>query len=156
MDELNAAGVKELVDQARRAARGLVGTSRYDVGVLLQQIVLALESLAADRARLAGELSALPRSEEISKLVADVFEQCGAPCFSKSAADGCVCAAVKDALSRSDAGRVLDWLERQHVIVRTPLRYGSREDFMASPDEDGGPSDLRAKVTARLPTKDPR
>lgn len=30
---------------------------------------------------------------------------------------------------------MLDWLEMQYVVVRIPLRYGSRECFSASPVE---------------------
>lgn len=47
----------------------------------------------------------------------------------------------------------MDWLERMFVTVRTPLRYGSRECFMASPDdlEDADqPSDLRQRIDAEL------
>jgi hypothetical protein len=46
----------------------------------------------------------------------------------------------------------MDWLEKQVVNVRAPLRYGSRDMFWASPEEvDGGPdgpSDLRARIDA--------
>lgn len=48
----------------------------------------------------------------------------------------------------------LDWLCLQHVEVRTPLVYGSRANFHASPDDvDGGdiePSNLRAQIDANL------
>lgn len=30
---------------------------------------------------------------------------------------------------------MLDWLEMQYVVVRIPLRYGSKECFSASPVE---------------------
>jgi hypothetical protein len=42
----------------------------------------------------------------------------------------------------------LDWLEKMAVTVRIPLRYGSRELFWASPDEDGAPSDIRTQIKA--------
>lgn len=45
----------------------------------------------------------------------------------------------------------MDWLVRQIVEVRTPLRYGSLKNFLASPDDDDGeilPSDLRSKIDA--------
>lgn len=45
---------------------------------------------------------------------------------------------------------ILDWLERQHVEVRTPLRYGSRANFHVSPDEDDEPSDLRQRAQAAI------
>jgi hypothetical protein len=46
---------------------------------------------------------------------------------------------------------ILDWLCMQYVTVRIPLRYGSLECFMASPEEQEAdypaePSDLREKV----------
>jgi hypothetical protein len=46
---------------------------------------------------------------------------------------------------------MIDWLEMQYVTVRIPLRYGSRECFMASPEEQEAdwpaePSDLRDKI----------
>jgi hypothetical protein len=47
----------------------------------------------------------------------------------------------------------MDWLERQHVEVRTPLVYGSRANFHASPSgyvEDPPNSDLRKRVDACL------
>lgn len=44
----------------------------------------------------------------------------------------------------------LNWLELQHVQVRAPLLYGSRECFTANPEGDEEdpalPSDLRAEV----------
>jgi hypothetical protein len=55
------------------------------------------------------------------------------------------------AVDASDTAR-MDWLEKQVVNVRAPLRYGSRDMFWASPEEvDGGPdgpSDLRARIDA--------
>jgi hypothetical protein len=51
---------------------------------------------------------------------------------------------------REDAAR-LDWLSTQFVTVRTPLRYGSRENFMGSPEDNDGesvPWDIRAKIDA--------
>ncbi|SOE37597.1 hypothetical protein [Delftia acidovorans] len=55
------------------------------------------------------------------------------------------------AVDASDTAR-MDWLEKQVVNVRAPLRYGSRDLFWASPEEvDGGPdgpSDLRARIDA--------
>jgi hypothetical protein len=47
----------------------------------------------------------------------------------------------------------MDWLERQHVEVRTLLVYGSRANFHASPSgyvEDPPNSDLRKRVDACL------
>ncbi len=50
--------------------------------------------------------------------------------------------------------RRLDWLERQSVSVRTPLLYGSRERFIASPEdrdaEEDMPSDLRKRIDAAM------
>lgn len=49
-----------------------------------------------------------------------------------------------------DAAR-LDWLGEQFVTVRIPLRYGSRECFMGSPDDNDGepvPWNIRAKIDA--------
>lgn len=48
----------------------------------------------------------------------------------------------------------LDWLERQHVEVRTPLRYGSRANFHACPDLEEDRSDLRTAIDAALRGKD--
>lgn len=54
-----------------------------------------------------------------------------------------------------DAAR-LDWMERQHVEVRTPLRNGSRPNFHASPELEEERSDLRARVDrAMTPTQPP-
>lgn len=47
----------------------------------------------------------------------------------------------------------MNWLEHQHVEVRTPLVHGSRANFHASPDDSEGdttPSDLRARIDATL------
>lgn len=47
----------------------------------------------------------------------------------------------------------MDWLEMQAVIVRIPLRYGSRECLSACPDdlEDADqPSDIRQKIDAEI------
>lgn len=52
----------------------------------------------------------------------------------------------------ADAGR-LDWLENMCVNVRVPLRYGSRDLFWASPEDDDGeskPSSIRAQIDAAL------
>lgn len=49
----------------------------------------------------------------------------------------------------SDTQR-LDWLERQVVNVRTPMRYGSLQRFLASPDEEEQRSDLRSRIDAAL------
>ena len=48
---------------------------------------------------------------------------------------------------REDAER-LNWLATQYVVVRTPLRYGSRESFSGSPwdVEDSSPWDIRAAI----------
>jgi hypothetical protein len=57
--------------------------------------------------------------------------------------------------ARTDS-ELLDWLEMQLVEVRTPLRYGSKADFLSAPTlaDDGGeedqPSDLRSKIRERL------
>lgn len=48
---------------------------------------------------------------------------------------------------------IMDWLERQHVDVRTPLRYGSREHFHASPNIEAETSNLRAIVRRVLDEK---
>ena len=52
-----------------------------------------------------------------------------------------------------DAKR-MDWLEKQYVQVRAPMRYGSREMFSACPQEveglDDDPSDLRAQIDAAM------
>lgn len=45
----------------------------------------------------------------------------------------------------------LDWLCQQFVTVRIPMRYGSRECFMGSPDDNDGesvPWDIRSKIDA--------
>ena len=51
----------------------------------------------------------------------------------------------------------LEWLCQQFVTVRIPLRYGSRECFMGSPDDNDGesvPWDIRSKIdAARAATK---
>lgn len=46
---------------------------------------------------------------------------------------------------------MLDWLEMQYVVVRVPLRYGSRECFSASPveieaDWPAEPSNIRQLI----------
>jgi hypothetical protein len=61
-------------------------------------------------------------------------------------------AAVKarEELLRADAER-MDWLGSQFVTVRIPLRYGSRECFMGSPEDDDGeriPWNIRAAIDA--------
>jgi len=56
--------------------------------------------------------------------------------------------AAASAEQARDAAR-LDWLEKMTVNVRIPLRYGSRDLFWTSPDDDDsdvGPSDIRAKI----------
>lgn len=54
---------------------------------------------------------------------------------------------------RTDTER-LDWLAMRVLIVRTPLRYGSRAEFTTQPpDVDGAPpehSNLRAHIDAAL------
>lgn len=62
-----------------------------------------------------------------------------------------VCAESASRLERfaADAKR-LDWLERRHVEVRTPLRYGSRANFHACPDLEEVTSDLRASIDAAI------
>lgn len=50
----------------------------------------------------------------------------------------------------ADAKRI-DWLCNQFVTVRIPLRYGSKECFMGSPDDDDGeyvPWDIRKAIDA--------
>jgi len=52
--------------------------------------------------------------------------------------------------AKADTKR-LDWLCRQFVTVRIPLRYGSEACFMGSPADDDGdlvPWDLRAAIDA--------
>lgn len=52
--------------------------------------------------------------------------------------------------------QMLDWLEMQYVTVRIPLRYGSKECFMASAVDDDGemlPSDLREKIAKAMKLK---
>jgi hypothetical protein len=47
----------------------------------------------------------------------------------------------------------MDWLEMMTVEVRTPLVYGSRHDFYASPlwnDGEEQPSSIRAEIDKRL------
>jgi len=54
------------------------------------------------------------------------------------------------AAQQADTKR-LDWLCRQFVTVRIPLRYGSETCFMGSPADDDGdlvPWDLRAAIDA--------
>jgi hypothetical protein len=52
----------------------------------------------------------------------------------------------------NEAEAILAWLETKNVEVRTPLRYGSRGEFLTGPiiDEDGieddQPSNLRQMV----------
>lgn len=51
-------------------------------------------------------------------------------------------------MSSSDS-EMLDWLATQFVTVRTPLRYGSKENFMGSPDDNDGesvPWDIRKAI----------
>jgi len=45
---------------------------------------------------------------------------------------------------------MLDWLSRQYVAVRIPLRYGSRECFIGSPDLEEETWDLRAAIRAAI------
>ena len=51
-------------------------------------------------------------------------------------------------------GEILDWLETKTVNVRTPLLYGSRDWFWASPNDDDGvkekPSNLRAACVSAM------
>jgi hypothetical protein len=59
---------------------------------------------------------------------------------------------AENAELRKDAER-LDWLSQQFVTVRIPLRYGSRECFMGSPDDNDGesvPWDIRARIDAAI------
>jgi hypothetical protein len=59
---------------------------------------------------------------------------------------------LENAELRKDAER-LDWLSQQFVTVRIPLRYGSRECFMGSPDDNDGesvPWDIRARIDAAI------
>lgn len=44
----------------------------------------------------------------------------------------------------------MDWLCKQHVEVRTPLRYGSAANFHASPDLEEDESDLRNQIDSAL------
>lgn len=49
--------------------------------------------------------------------------------------------------------RRLEWLEKQVVEVRTPLRYGSRANFIAVPEEHEigeWPSNLRSQIDKNL------
>lgn len=73
----------------------------------------------------------------------------------------CACAAAEamgrvrpivDGAVERDA-EILNWLETKSVNVREPLRYGSRDKFWASPeddDDDTKPSDLRSQCLAAL------
>lgn len=54
-----------------------------------------------------------------------------------------------------DAAR-MDWLATKVVNVRQGARYGSRDMFWSSPDEEGEPSDLRAQIDARIANADGR
>lgn len=59
---------------------------------------------------------------------------------------------AKAAVPLTDAAR-LDWLCQQYVTVRTPLRYGSRECFLGSPDDNDGefvPRDIRKAIDAAM------
>ncbi len=52
-----------------------------------------------------------------------------------------------------DDTRRMDWLEHQVVKVSTMLRWGSRDNFISSPEDgDGyiGPSDIRVKIDAAM------
>lgn len=64
--------------------------------------------------------------------------------------------AVADKVLPSDDTKRLNWLELQVVEVRTPLRYGSRKNFIASPADVEGElpsaSDLRSAIDAALTT----
>lgn len=51
---------------------------------------------------------------------------------------------------KADAGR-LDWLNNQYVVVRIPLRYGSKECFQGSPTDGDGEIflwDIRTAIDA--------
>jgi hypothetical protein len=53
---------------------------------------------------------------------------------------------------RRDAERI-DWLCEQYVVVRIPLRYGSKECFQGSPEDGDGetfPWDIRASIDAAI------
>lgn len=55
-------------------------------------------------------------------------------------------AAINFAATRYLDAKIMDWLEWQHVAVRTPARYGSRANFVTSTSEDDGdvnPNSLR-------------
>lgn len=57
------------------------------------------------------------------------------------------------AFSGAKDAEALDWLGHQFVTVRIPLRYGSKECFMGSPDDNDGepvPWDIRGKVHAAI------
>jgi hypothetical protein len=53
---------------------------------------------------------------------------------------------------RRDAERI-DWLCEQYVVVRIPLRYGSKECFQGSPEDGDGetfPWDIRTAIDAAI------
>jgi hypothetical protein len=53
-------------------------------------------------------------------------------------------------LERTTDTEMLDWLSHQYVVVRIPLRYGSRECFAGSPDLEEETWDLRSKIRAEI------
>lgn len=64
---------------------------------------------------------------------------------------------AKLAAAEADTRR-LDWLERQHVEVREPLRHGSRKLFLSAPEYDEestweAVSDLRSQIDSALAAK---
>jgi len=66
-------------------------------------------------------------------------------CFGAAPYHSDNCSRAPHRACTSDTER-LDWLERQHVEVRTPARYGSFANFHACPDLEEETSDLRARI----------
>lgn len=130
----NAAGAIEPLEQARAAlaaAPQAPAASVDDLAQLVKQLAQALRKAAPNHVLPAKALDYL-RRQGLQ----------GSPLRAAPAAP---------AVDASDTAR-MDWLEKQVVNVRAPLRYGSRDLFWAGPEEvDGGPdgpSDLRARIDA--------
>ena len=120
-------------------------------------IVFAIRALAPERA-VAGQARPGDYPEDFDQENGDYWhqcKQCGKDFTGHKRRWICKLCAEMEPASPLLPGleldtEMLDWLSRQYVAVRIPLRYGSRECFIGSPDLEEETWDLRAAIRAAI------
>ena len=123
-------------------------TERQELDVIVRDLTAAQEQIAAltaERERLTKELA----SERTARKEADEHAiDLRNEIIRLDAALAAPPSPLLPGLERD--AEMLDWLSRQYVAVRIPLRYGSRECFIGSPDLEEETWDLRAAIRAEI------